>query len=405
VQTRRRIISAGGTFLLLARAHANSDISQQPPRQAEQVSEDHVATPLGPVDVVAKWAYIMDHNTGAELLDKHASEPMPPSSMAKLMTLYISYKRLQEGRLALDQPLPVSERAWRMGGSRMFVDIDSKVPVEALIRGVVVQSGNDASLVLAEAIGGSEAGFVDLMNNEAKRLGMTATVFRNCTGWPDPDQRTSCRDIASLAHHIILEFPQYYRYESEKSFSYNNIEQYNRNPLVQKGLADGLKTGHTEAGGYGLCASAQRDGQRIIMVLNGLSSSATRAEESKRLLEWSFREFDDITIFAAHDAIDHAPVWLGAQRTVPMVTSDDVIVTCPRELRDQLQVSIAYEAPVAAPIAAGDDIGRMTISVKGMAPRTVSLVAGADVDRLSLTGRGIAVLSNYIESVLSRSWQ
>jgi serine-type D-Ala-D-Ala carboxypeptidase (penicillin-binding protein 5/6) len=154
-----------------------------------------------------------------------------------------------------------------------------------------------------------------------------------------------------------------------------------------------------------LCASAQRDGQRIIMVLNGLSSSATRAEESKRLLEWSFREFDDITIFAAHDAIDHAPVWLGAQRTVPMVSSDDVIVTCPRELRDQLQVSIAYEAPVAAPIAAGDDIGRMTISVKGMAPRTVSLVAGADVDRLSLTGRGIAVLSNYIESVLSRSWQ
>ncbi len=254
-------------------------------------------TPIGPLDTAAKWAVIIDFNTGATLLDKDADAPMPPSSMTKLMTMYIVYGMLKSGRLKLDQELPVSERAWRMQGSKMFVPIGGQVKVEDLIRGVIVQSGNDACIVFAEAIAGSEEQFVDLMNQKAKEIGLTNSNFRNCTGWPDPAQRMTCRDIATVARRLIQDFPEYYHYDNEKTFKYNNIEQENRNPLVQKGLADGLKTGHTEEGGFGLVASAQRGGRRVIVVVNGLTSMHQRREESERLLEWSFREFENVTLF------------------------------------------------------------------------------------------------------------
>src|SRR4051794_2426100 len=228
-------------------------------------------TPLGPLDTAARWALIMDFNTGATLLEKEADTPMPPSSMTKLMTMYIVYGMLKSGRLSLNQELPVSEKAWRMQGSKMFVPIGGQVKVEDLIRGVIVQSGNDACIVFAEAIAGSEEQFVDLMNAKAKELGLTNSNFRNSTGWPDPEQRMSPRDIAALARRIIGDFPEYYHYDSEKTFRYNGIEQGNRNPMVQKGTADGLKTGHTDAGGYGLVGSTLRNGRRVIMVLNGMT--------------------------------------------------------------------------------------------------------------------------------------
>jgi D-alanyl-D-alanine carboxypeptidase (penicillin-binding protein 5/6) len=233
-------------------------------------------TPVGPVDTAARYAIIIDYNTGATLLDKDADQPMTPSSMTKLMTAYIVYSMLKSGRLKLDQELPVSERAWRMGGSKMFVQVGTQVKVEDLIRGMIVQSGNDACIVLAEAISGSEGQFAELMNQKAKELGLTHSHFRNSTGWPEPDHVMSARDIAILAGRIIRDFPEYYKYDSEKSFTYGTsadgrpITQENRNPLVQKGLADGLKTGHTEEGGYGLAASAERGGRRVILVLNGL---------------------------------------------------------------------------------------------------------------------------------------
>jgi D-alanyl-D-alanine carboxypeptidase (penicillin-binding protein 5/6) len=353
-------------------------------------------TPVGPVDTAARWAIITDYNTGATLLDKDADVPMPPSSMTKLMTAYVVYGMLKSGRLNLTQELPVSERAWRMQGSKMFVQIGTQVKVEDLVRGMIVQSGNDACIVLAEGIAGSEEQFVELMNTKAKELGLTNSVFRNSTGWPDPEHRMSVRDIATLARRIIQDFPEYYKYDDEKSFKYNNIEQENRNPLVQKGLADGLKTGHTDEGGYGLVASAIRGGRRIIMVLNGMGSMHQRAEEGERLLEWAFREFEDVTLFTAGDTVEQAPVWLGAEPTVPLVGGRELQVSMPRNWRTKARIALEYESPIQAPVVRGTTLGRLVVSGEGVPDMSVPLLAGADVPRLGLPGRAIAVLTHYI---------
>jgi D-alanyl-D-alanine carboxypeptidase (penicillin-binding protein 5/6) len=353
-------------------------------------------TPVGPLDTAAKYAIIMDFNTGATLLDKEADVPMTPSSMTKLMTAYIVYSMLKAGRLKLDQSLLVSERAWRMGGSKMFVQIGTQVKVEDLIRGMIVQSGNDACIVLAEGIAGSEEAFVELMNQKAKQLGLTNTTFRNTTGWPDPGHRMSARDIALLARRIILDFPEYYRYDSEKTFKYNNIEQANRNPLVQKGLADGLKTGHTDEGGYGLVASGERAGRRVVLVVNGLGSMRQRAEESGRLLEWAFREFEDVTLFSGGDTVEQAPVWLGVAPTVPLVGGRDLVVTMPRNWRTKAKIAVDYQSPVRAPVLHGTALGRLMVSGDGVPPMQVPLLAGADVPRMALPGRALAVLVHYV---------
>ncbi len=353
-------------------------------------------TPLGPVDTTARWAYIQDFDTGATLLEKQADEEMPPSSMTKLMTIYLLYDQLKQGRMKLDDQLPVTEKAWRMQGSKMYVAVGSSVKVEDLIRGVIVQSGNDAAIVLAEAIGGSEEQFVEKMNAKAKQLGLTHTFFKNCTGWPDPEQHMSVRDIATLAGAIIREFPDYYHYDSEKTFKYNGIEQGNRNPMVQKGTADGLKTGHTEAGGYGLVASSKRNGRRVILVLNGMSSMRERAEESERLMDWAFFNFEDVTLFSAGDTIEQVPVWLGTSRSVPLVTGRDVTVTMPRNWRQKASVKVGFDTPLTAPVAKGDVVGKLTLAGDGVPHLEVPLMAGADVPRLGLPGRAMAVLSKYV---------
>jgi len=353
-------------------------------------------TPLGPIDTAARWGYIQDFDTGASLFEKQADDEMPPSSMTKLMTLYLVYSQLKEGKLKLEDELPVSEKAWRMQGSKMFVALGSSVKVEDLIRGVVVQSGNDAAIVLAEAIGGSEEQFAEKMNAAAKQLGMTHSFFKNCTGWPDPDQHMSCRDIATLAGHIIRDFPDYYHYDEEKTYKYNGIEQGNRNPMVQKGTADGLKTGHTEAGGYGLVASSKRNGRRVILVLNGMNSMHERAEEGERLMDWAFFNFEDVTLFAAGDAVENVPVWLGTSHSVPLVAGRDVIVTMPRNWRQKASVKVSYDAPLNAPVAKGDPVGKLTVTGDGVPHLDIPLMAGADVPRLGLPGRAMAVLSKYM---------
>jgi D-alanyl-D-alanine carboxypeptidase (penicillin-binding protein 5/6) len=316
--------------------------------------------------------------------------------MTKLMTIYLVYERLKSGRMRLEDELPVTEKAWRMGGSKMFVQVGTTVKVEDLIRGVIVASGNDACIVLAEAIAGSEEQFVDLMNKKAKELGLTHSNFRNSTGWPDPEQRMSCRDIATLARRFIRDFPDYYHYDSEKSFKYNGIDQGNRNPLVQRGTADGLKTGHTDAGGYGLVASALRNGRRVILVLNGMASMRERAEESERLMDWAFANFEDVTLFAAGDVVENVKVWLGTEPTVPLVGGRDVIVTMPRNWRSRAAVKLAYDAPIRAPIAKGDTLGKLTVAGAGVPALEVPLLAGADVPKLNLPGRAMAVLSHYV---------
>ena len=395
----RRLLLASSAFGLAA----GPSFAAAPPHRAGRrglmapvPTGNPAATPLGPIDTSAKWAIVMDFNTGATLLDKDGDAPMPPSSMTKLMTAYVIYGMLKSGRLTLTQDLPVSEKAWNMKGSKMFVPLGGTVKVEDLIRGMIVQSGNDACIVLAEGVAGSEDQFVDLMNAKAKEMGLKVATFRNCTGWPDANQVMSCRDIATVARRLITDFPEYYRYDSEKSFKYNNISQDNRNTLVQKGIADGLKTGHTDAGGYGLVASAQRAGRRVIVVVNGLTSMHQRGEEGEKLLEWAFREFENVTLFTAGDTIENAKVWLGNRATVPLVGGRDLALTMPRNWRNTAKISVEYPSPVAAPINKGDVLGHLVVSGTGVPHMDVPLLAGVDVARLGLPGRAVAVLSRYV---------
>jgi len=372
---------------LLSRSADAARLKAKPPA-AEPPAEPATPanTPLGPLGTTARFAIVIDFNTGATLLDKDADVAMVPSSMTKLMTLYIVYDRLKASRLQLDQALPVSEKAWRTGGSKMFVPYPGSVTVENLIRGLVVDSGNDACIVLAEGIAGSEGEFVDLMNKQAALLGLTHSSFRNPTGLPDPGHVMSARDIATLAAALIRNFPQYYHFDSEKTFKFNNIEQYNRNPLVQKGVADGLKTGHTEAGGYGVVGSAERQGRRVIVVLNGMASTRERSEESERLLEWAFREFEDVRLFSAGQVLGHVPVWLGEAPSVPLVAGQDLLVTMPKQWQDKAKIELDYAAPARAPVRKGAPLGRIAVSGAGVPDFALPLLAGADVPRLGLTG-------------------
>jgi D-alanyl-D-alanine carboxypeptidase (penicillin-binding protein 5/6) len=353
-------------------------------------------TPLGPVETPAQWAYIVDFNTGAELLNKQADMRMPPSSMTKLMTAYIVYSKLKSGGLHLDQMLPVSEEAWRVQGSKMFVEINNTIKVEDLIRGMIIQSGNDACVVLAEGIAGTQEQFVELMNQEAKRLGLTNTHYVNCYGWPDPDHYMSAHDIATLAKAMIKDFPEYYHYDAEKEFKYHGIEQYNRNPLVQRGLADGLKTGHTEAGGYGVVASADHSGRRVIVVLNGMPSQSVRVEESIRMMGWAFANFENITLFGATDVVDNVPVYLGTRPTVPLVGGQDLVLTMPRGWRAHAKIAIDFDGPVPAPVMRGDEVATLTVSGQGVPQVKIPLLAGEDIPRLGIAGRAAAVLAHYV---------
>ena len=394
----RRSLLAGAAILAPLAAPVAASAQRHPakPKAPATPTGTPATTSLGPLDTAAKWAFVIDFNSGATLLDKDADATMPPSSMTKLMTMYIVYGLLKSGRLSLNQELPVSEKAWKMQGSKMFVPLGGQVRVEDLIRGVVVDSGNDACLVLAEAIAGSEDQFVDLMNQKAAEIGLTNTHYRNCTGWPDPDQHMSCRDIATIARHVIAEYPEYYHYDGERSFKYNNIEQENRNPLVQKGLADGLKTGHTDAGGFGVVASGLRGNRRVIVVLNGMVSMHVRREESERLLEWSFREFENVTLFTAADTVEAAKVWLGTASSVPLVGGRDLTITMPRQWRQTAKIEIQYQSPVTAPVNRGEVLGKLLVSGQGVPAMDVPLLAGTDVPRQGLPGRAISVVSRYV---------
>jgi D-alanyl-D-alanine carboxypeptidase (penicillin-binding protein 5/6) len=339
----------------------------------------------------------MEAETGAVLLDKKADERMPPASMSKVMTAYLVFQYLKEGRAKLDDELPVSERAWRTQGSKMFVPLGGRIKIEELIRGMVIQSGNDACVVLAEGLAGSEQAFVDQMNETAKKLGLTNSHFADVNGLPNPDHYMSARDLALLALRTIKDFPEYYKYYGEKEFKFNNINQGNRNPLLYKDLgADGLKTGHTDEAGYCLTGSAVRDNHRIIMVIAGLPSMKSRFSESERLIDWAFREFGGYTLVKAGEAVEEADVWLGVQAKVPMVTTADAVATLPRRLRKDMKVTVAYDKPVKAPIAKGQQIGKLVVTVPGMQPVEFPLVAANDVERLGAMGRVGAALSYLV---------
>jgi D-alanyl-D-alanine carboxypeptidase (penicillin-binding protein 5/6) len=345
----------------------------------------------------AKQAVIMDYATGAELFAKNADEIMEPASMTKMMTVYMMFERLKDGSLSLNDTFLVSENAWRKQGSKMFVPVGGKVSVEDLIRGIVVQSGNDASIVVAEGLAGSEEAFAQQMTETARRLGMMNTVFKNASGWPDPGHHTTARDLAILAAATIRNFPNYYAYYAEESFTYNKIKQGNRNPLLYKNTgADGLKTGHTEAAGYGLTASAQRGDMRLVLVAHGMGSMRERAAESDRLLDWAFREFNSYPLFKGGEKVADAPVWLGDAETVPLTLEQDLTAVLKRSGRKEMKVTIAMAEPVAAPIKKGTPVGKLVVTAPDMTPIERPLLAAADVGPLGMVGRFKAAIGYLV---------
>lgn len=347
-----------------------------------------------------KQAILVDDLTGSVLYAKNADERMAPSSMSKLMTAYVLFDRLKSGRVSISDEFPVSEKAWRMGGSKMFVELNSRVKVEDLIQGIIVQSGNDACVVVAEALAGSEDAFARVMNDTARELGMTGSHFTNASGWPDPEHYMTARDLATLARHIIDEFPEYYKYYSQTEYTYGGIKQGNRNPLLYKDIGvDGMKTGHTEAGGYGLTASMKQGDRRLIMVVNGLSGVNERSNEGERLLSWGMREFENRKLFSAGEVVETAEVWLGDTGTVPLVPARDLVVTIPVADRNSLTAKVVYDGPIPAPIAEGQEIAKLVVDAPGIEPLAVPLVAGQTVTEAGPIGRILAAISHFVSGV------
>lgn len=352
----------------------------------------------------APYALVIEHHPThpITLLSKQADVPIPPSSMSKLMTIYMVFEQLKAGKISLDQRFPVSEKAWRMQGTKMFVPLGSDVAVEDLLRGVIVQSGNDACLVLAEGLMGSEDNFVDAMNDRAKKLGLTSSNFRNATGWPEPDHRMSLEDLARLAVRLIEDFPEYYHYFSETEFTYHGIRQGNRNSLLTTGIGvDGLKTGHTDIAGYGVVVSAVREQgkRRLIVVVNGLPSEKKRAFEVRRLIEHGFSVMRRHSLYEAQEKIVALPVWMGRDTTVMAVPESPIEVMVPRGLpMEQVKAEVVAELPLPAPVRAGDALGRLEIyyNVEGKEHRQAfPLVAANDVALLPPLMRVVARLTRH----------
>ncbi|HEX3882878.1 MAG TPA: D-alanyl-D-alanine carboxypeptidase family protein [Stellaceae bacterium] len=355
-----------------------------------------VQTP-GVFTTEARHAIIIETETGTVLFDKQADERMPPASMSKMMTAYVVFGLLKEGRAKLTDELPVSAEAWKTGGSKMFVPVGGRISIDNLLQGMIVQSGNDSCIVLAEGLAGSQAAFVDMMNAKAKEIGLVDSHFDNVDGLPDPEHWMTAHDLATLAWRTIQNFPEYYHYYSEKNFAFNNIDQGNRNPLLYTTPGtDGLKTGHTDESGYSLTASVMRGDRRIIVVENGLPSMKARGQEGQRLVEWAFREFNDYKLFSAGDKLDDAETWLGTQPKVPVVIKQDVLLTMPRRSRKDMKVTVSYTKPIPAPIQEGQQIGKVTITAPDVTTVEVPLYAGASVASIGTLGRMATVAAHLI---------
>lgn len=346
------------------------------------------------IETTAKQAILIDVQTGTVLLEKNADEPVPPSSMSKMMTVYMVFERLKEKTLSLSDTFVVSEKAWKRGGSKMFVEVGKSVSVEDLLRGVIIQSGNDAAIVLAEGLAGDEKTFADRLNEKAREMGFKNSHFKNASGWPEDGHVMSVRDIAILSQKTIENFPEYYKMYKEKTFTFSGIRQGNRNPLLYRNVgADGLKTGHTEAGGYGLAASAVRGDRRLILVVNGLPSMRARSTESHRLMAWGFREFRNFSLYNKGDEVAQADVWLGAEDSVPLVIDRDLRVTLPRGARKKATVKVVFTGPIPAPIAKDAEVAQLEIAAPDIETIRIPLKAGKEVPRLGFVGRLSAGLS------------
>ena len=355
------------------------------------------------LDTPAEYAVIMDFETGEILYSKNGEEPMIPASMTKMMTAHVVFDRLERGEITLDDTFTVSENAWRKGGwatggSTMGLKVGEQVSVEDLLRGVIVLSGNDACIVLAEGLSGSEEAFAREMTELAQSMGLTSASFKNASGLDAEGHRISAADLARMAQLEISKFPAYYSYYAEPEMTWNGITQQNRNPLLGRMQgADGLKTGHLSVSGYGLTASAVRDGERRIIVINGLDTQADRAREAERLMRFAFTAFESRTVTNPDKRLADLDVWMGTQRTVGVKMAEPLSVIAHKRAFAQGQSEIVYQGPLEAPITAGDEVATLRVTLDGREPIDVPLVALESVERLDFMGRAIEGLSRMIE--------
>ncbi|MGX0903689.1 D-alanyl-D-alanine carboxypeptidase (penicillin-binding protein 5/6) [Roseovarius sp. MBR-79] len=344
-----------------------------------------LALPAAAFETSARGAYVVDVTTGTVLLNKNADEPLPPASMSKLMTLYVAFEAVRDGRLTLDERLPVSEHAMSFGGSTMFLNTRDRVRVEDLLRGIVVLSGNDACVVIAEALSpdGTEPGFARFMTQRAQALGMTNSVFQNASGWPAAGHVMSMRDLALLARRLIEDFPEFYPMFAETEFRFDGrapANIYNRNPLLGLGIgADGLKTGHTSEAGYGLVGSAVQGDRRVIFSITGLDSAADRARESEAIVNWAFRQFAQKSLARAGEVVAEAEVWMGDVPRVGLMPAEDIDTLLPILGADRIAGEVVYTGPVRAPVVKGDVLAELVFAPEGLPETRVPLVAASDV--------------------------
>ncbi|SIT03581.1 D-alanyl-D-alanine carboxypeptidase (penicillin-binding protein 5/6) [Roseivivax lentus] len=348
-------------------------------------------------DTSARAAFVLDQKTGTVLLAKNADEALPPASMSKLMTLYMAFEAVRDGRLALDERLPVSSHAMSYGGSTMFLDTTDRVTVEDLLRGIIVLSGNDACAVIAEALSpnGTERGFADLMTRRAQQMGMTNSVFKNASGWPADGHLMSMRDLTLLANRIITDFPDFYDMFDEQTFEFDGRAPQNvsnRNPLLGLGIgADGLKTGHTQEAGYGLVGSAKQGDRRVIFAITGLDSQRARAEESEAIVNWAFRQFAEKEVVTGGRVVASADIWMGAADSVGLVAEEDVTLLIPTLTGAPLAAEVVYTGPLQAPVKAGQKLAELIIRPEGLPDHRVPLVAASDVPGAGFVDRVMTV--------------
>jgi D-alanyl-D-alanine carboxypeptidase (penicillin-binding protein 5/6) len=371
---------------------AASAVAQPGPGPAPAPTEQLATDPL---NTAAPYAYILDGDTGLPLYSKKGDEPMVPASMSKLMLYYMVFERIKAGRLAMTDEFTVSEHAWRTGGagtdgSTMFLPIHSKVTVQDLLKGAVIVSGNDACIVLAEGLFGSEEAFARQATAKGKELGLTNSVFANSTGLEDPRHRMSAHDIAVLAFRLIKDFPEFYPMFSEPEFTFNKTRQYNRNPLLRElDGADGVKTGHLSVSGYGLVGSAVREGKRRIIVLNGLTSETERKKEGPRVMRSAFLDFTSATLVKKGAQVAVADVWLGEQAQVPLLASEEYAIGLHLDAVEKIKGEVVYKGPLYAPVKEGEVVGELIVTAPGTQARRIPVTAGATVNQQSFFGKAM----------------
>ena len=345
----------------------------------------------------AKQGLVADFETGTVLWEKQSHERLYPASMTKIMTAYVVFDQIRSGIINLDDTFKISKKAWAKGGSKMFLREGEQVSVEELLRGLIIQSGNDSAIALAEAVSSTEEKFAKLMTETAQKIGMTDSNFVNASGWPDMEQYSTAYDLFLLSHAMIKDFPEYYSMFSETEFTYAGITQANRNPMLAANIgADGLKTGHTEISGYGVAGSAVKDGRRVIGIFHGMQSKSERARESIRLTRWGLENFGNYTLFQAGDVVDEASIWLGEEPTVSLYLKEGVKLTLPKRDHDGLKVTLQMQEPLPAPIEKGQKMGEVVITMPNMETVTRDVYAANEVEKLGALGRLWAAFSTLL---------